>query len=87
MRSTGWFLRDLPSAELSTQFVAYEGWAIPLPRYEGTTYPDGGVRASASDLSRFFLALLNHGEHDGARILPAREADEMAVVLLSNTSG
>jgi CubicO group peptidase (beta-lactamase class C family) len=77
MRSTGWFLRDLPVAELSTQFVAREGWAIPLPRYEGTTYPDGGLRTSVSDLSRFFLALLNHGEHDGVRILPAREADEM----------
>lgn len=74
MRSTGWFLRDLPIAELSTQFVAHEGWAIPLPRYEGTTYPGGGVRTSVSDLARFFLALLNHGEHDGVRILPARAA-------------
>lgn len=77
MRSTGWFLRDLPIAELSTQFMAHDGWAIPLPRYGGTTYPDGGVRTSVSDLSRFFIALLNHGEHDGVRILPAREAGEM----------
>jgi CubicO group peptidase (beta-lactamase class C family) len=77
MRSTGWFLRDLPAAELSTQFVAHEGWAVPLPRYEGVTYPDGGVRTSVHDLSRFFLALLGHGEYDGARILPARAADEM----------
>ena len=77
MRSTGWFLRDLPTAELSMQFVAVDGWAIPLPRYGGTTYPDGGLRTSVSDLSRFFLALLDHGEHDGVRILPAREADEM----------
>lgn len=77
MRSTGWFLRDLPVAELSTQFVAGDGWAIPLPRYEGTTYPDGGLRTSVSDLSRFFLAVLHHGEYDGVRILSAREADEM----------
>lgn len=77
MRSTGWFLRDLPTAELSTQFIARDGWAIPLPRYGGTTYPDGGVRTTVSDLTRFFQALLNHGEHDGVRILPAAQADEM----------
>ncbi len=86
MRSTGWFLRDLPIAELSTQFMASEGWAIPLPRYGGTTYPDGGVRTSVSDLSRFFLALLNHGEHDGVRILPAREADEMTRLQFADPS-
>lgn len=77
MQSTGWFLRDLPLRDLSTQFVATDGWAIPLPRYGGTTYPDGGVRSSVRDASRFFLALLNHGEYDGVRILAAREADEM----------
>jgi CubicO group peptidase (beta-lactamase class C family) len=77
MLSTGWFLRDLPTAELSTQFIAHQGWAAPLPRYEGITYPDGGVRTSVHDLSRFFLALLRHGEYDSVRILPARAADEM----------
>jgi CubicO group peptidase (beta-lactamase class C family) len=77
MRSTGWFLRDLPTAELSTQFVEQEGWAIPVPLYGLTTYPDGGVRSTVSDLSRFFQALLNHGEHAGVRILPAAQADEM----------
>ncbi|MDP1859555.1 MAG: serine hydrolase domain-containing protein [Gemmatimonadaceae bacterium] len=77
MRATGWFLRDLPTAELSTQFVERDGWAIPLPRYGGTTYPDGGVRSTVSDLSRFFQALLNHGEYAGVRILPAAQADDM----------
>lgn len=77
MRSTGWFLRDLPTNELSTQFVELEGWAFPLPRYGLTTYPDGGVRTTVSDLSRFFQALLNHGEHEGVRILPAAQANAM----------
>lgn len=77
MRSTGWFLRDLPTAGLSTQFVEQEGWAIPVPHYGLTTYPDGGVRSTVSDLSRLFQALLNHGEHAGVRILPAAQADEM----------
>jgi CubicO group peptidase (beta-lactamase class C family) len=77
MRSTGWFLSDLPTADLSTQFVEHEGWAIPLPPYGLTTYPDGGVRTTVSDLGRFFQALLHHGEYDGVRILPAAQADEM----------
>jgi CubicO group peptidase (beta-lactamase class C family) len=77
MRSTSWLLRDLRDAELSTQFVAVDGFAIPLGRYGLTNYPDGGVRTTVADLSRFFLALLNHGEHDGVRILPAHAADEM----------
>lgn len=77
MRSSGWFLRDLPAEELSTQFVEREGWAIPVPRYGLATYPDGGVRTSVSDLARFFQALLHHGEHAGVRILPAAQADEM----------
>jgi CubicO group peptidase (beta-lactamase class C family) len=77
MRSTGWFLRDFPTEALSTQFVEQGGWAIPLPPYGLPTYPDGGVRTTVRDLSRFFQALLNHGEHAGERILPAAQADEM----------
>lgn len=77
MRSSGWSLRELSTADLSAQFVTQDGVAIPIQRYESTNYPDGGLRTSVGDLSRFFLALLNHGAHDGTRILPAREADEM----------
>lgn len=77
MSSTGWFLRDLPTEQLSTHFVEQEGFAVPIPRYGLTTYPDGGVRTTVSDLSRFFQALLNHGEYAGERILPAAQADEM----------
>lgn len=77
MRSTGWFLRDLPIEALSTQFVEQEGWAIPVPHYGLSTYPDGGVRTTVTDLSRFFQALLNHGEHAGERILPTAQAREM----------
>jgi CubicO group peptidase (beta-lactamase class C family) len=77
MSSSGWFLRDFKTGSLSTLFVGQMGLPIPIPQYGGTTYPDGGVRASVNDLSRFLRALLNRGVLDGARMLPEREAEEM----------
>lgn len=77
MSASGWFLRDFRPGALSTLFVGQGGLSIPIPQYGGTTYPDGGVRASANDLSRLFRARLNRGALEGVRILPEREADEM----------
>ena len=77
MTRTGWFLSEVDVANHSTLFVSQSGFSIPIPHYGGTTYPDGGVRTSVADLSRFFIALLNGGEHEGARILDARMAAEM----------
>ena len=77
MTGTGWFLSEVDRANLSTLFVSQNGHTIPLPPYSGTTYPDGGIRTSVAELSRFFIALLNRGEYDGVRILDTRWADEM----------
>ncbi len=77
MTRTGWFLSEVDLANHSTLFVSQNGFSIPIPLYGGTTYPDGGVRTSVADLSRFFLALLNGGEYQGTRILDARLAAEM----------
>lgn len=77
MSASGWFLRDFRPGALSTLFVGQGGLSIPIPQHGGTTYPDGGLRASVNDLSRLFRALLNRGALEGVRILPEREADEM----------
>lgn len=77
MSSSGWFLRDLPTDALSTLFIGQMGLAVPISHYGGTTYPDGGLRSSANDLTRLLRALLGRGALEGARILPEREADEM----------
>ena len=78
LRATGWVVggtvrQDVPV----TRFVAQGGLSLPILPYSPTTYPDGGLYTSVTDLSRVFLALLNRGAHDGRRILPEREADEM----------
>ena len=77
MDSTGWFLSEIDRARHSKLYVAQNSLTIPIPLYEGTTYPDGGVRTSVSDLSRFFIALLNDGVYEGTRILESRRVEEM----------
>lgn len=76
MSNSGWFLSEIPPAKHARLYVA-QGVRIPIPLYEGTTYPDGGVRTSVSDLARFFVALLNDGKYGGARILDKKSVDEM----------
>jgi CubicO group peptidase (beta-lactamase class C family) len=77
MAHSGWLLSEVPSGAHSTLYVAQDGFNIPMPPYGLTTYPDGGVRTSVADLSRFFIALLSEGQHDGARILKTASAAEM----------
>jgi len=77
MSATAWSPRVLPARSASNLFVSHSSHSIPIPSYDITTYPDGGLWVSASDLSRLFRALLNHGALDSARIVPTSAADEM----------
>ncbi len=77
MENTGWFLSEISLANHSKLYAAQGGFSVPIELYGGTTYPDGGVRTSVADLSKFFIALLNGGEYEGARILEKRSVDEM----------
>jgi len=76
MKTTGWFLSEIPLESHSQLYVA-QGPTIPIQLYGVTTYPDGGIRTSVNDLSKFFVALLNEGEFGGARILEKQYAAEM----------
>ncbi len=58
MRHTGWSRAELPDATHSRPYVAQYGLAIPVPHYQTTTYPDGGLRSSVADLSRLLAALV-----------------------------
>lgn len=76
MTRSHWFLSQRPATERSTLYVSQGGFGIPMPEYGLATYPDGGLRSSVADLSRFFIAVLGDGSHDGARILsPASVAE------------
>jgi CubicO group peptidase (beta-lactamase class C family) len=77
MRNSGWFMREIDRANHTTHFVSQSGTAVPIPTYGHTTYPEGGLHTSVADLSKFFIAMLNDGLYDGARILGAASAAEM----------
>jgi CubicO group peptidase (beta-lactamase class C family) len=77
MADTGWFLSEVDLAKHSTLFASQDGFPIPIQHYGLTTYPDGGVRTSVADLSKFFVTLLNGGESRGVRILDPGLAAEM----------
>ena len=77
MDRSGWLLSEIAPGAHSTLYVGQEGFSIPIQLYGITTYPDGGVRTSVSDLSRFFIALLDGGQYEGARILDASSTAEM----------
>lgn len=77
MNNTAWFLSDITLAKHSKLYIAQGGITVPIQLYGLPTYPDGGVRTSVADLSKLFIAMLNDGEFDGARILDKRMVDEM----------
>ena len=76
MGNTGWFLSDTDLANHSNLYIA-QGLPVPIQLYGLTTYPDGGLRTSVADLSRFFVALLNEGDYQGTRVLDKTSAAEM----------
>ena len=81
MSQTGWFLSEIDRSRHAKLYDWPEGSkgtspaAIPL--YGFSTYPDGGLRTSVTELSRFFAMLLAGGELDGVRILERSSVDEM----------
>jgi len=77
MDDTGWFLSEIKLANHSTLYEKQGAITKPIQLYGLTTYPDGGVRTSVTDLSKFFICLLNDGEYDGTRILEKKSVDEM----------
>lgn len=77
MNSTGWSLSEINPAN-HTKLYEKKGDALKsIPLYTFPTYPEGGIRTSVSDLSKYFIALLNEGEYKGARILTKESVREM----------
>jgi CubicO group peptidase (beta-lactamase class C family) len=69
-------MSEVDMAKHSNLYIA-QGLAVPIQLYGLTTYPDGGLRTSVEDLSRFFIALLDDGVGEGVRILDKQSVDEM----------
>ena len=77
MLHTGWSLAEINKNDHTKLYTKTENSIEVIQLYEITTYPDGGVRTSINDLSKFFISLLNDGKYKGARILKKKIVAEM----------
>ncbi|WP_202843096.1 serine hydrolase domain-containing protein [Luteimonas saliphila] len=77
MIRTRWFMADAPMDDHATLYVSQDGMQLPIQPYGLVTWPDGGVRTSVDDLSKFFIALLQGGEYAGTRVLSPESVREM----------
>lgn len=77
MKNTGWSLAEVTLSKHSKLYNKQGDSIQFIPLYTLPTYPDGGVRTSVADLSKFFIALLNDGEYKGVRILKKESVQEM----------
>jgi CubicO group peptidase (beta-lactamase class C family) len=77
MQNTGWALNEIDITKHSNLYEKKGDSIVQIPLYEMTTYPDGGVRTSVDELSKFFISLLNEGKYKKTRILKTETVKEM----------
>ncbi len=84
MTQTAWRLADLPAGGLA---MPYSAARVPYGHYTFPDYPDGGLRTSVDDLSRFLRAVIGGGMLEGRRILRPESVAEMLRVQYPAVSG
>jgi len=77
MRSTGWMLTEVDTENHSGLYEWREDGHVEVEWYGLATWPDGGMRTSVRDLSRFLAAMINNGEFEGTRILSEHSLEAM----------
>jgi len=77
MDNTGWFFSEIDLNNHAKLYKKQGDSTVIIPLYVWTTYPDGGIHTTVSDLSKFFIALLNDGSYKTTRILKKETIDEM----------
>ncbi len=77
MQNSGWALSEIDLTKHSKLYEKKGDSIVQIQLYEMTTYPDGGVRTSVNELSRFFISLLNDGKYKKTRILKMESVKEM----------
>lgn len=77
MSNSGWFLPEI-NIKNHTKLYNKEGKDVKnIALYEGINYPDGGIRTSVNELSRFFVALLNEGTYQKTQLLTKKSTKNM----------
>ena len=79
MNNSCWFLSEMDRAKHSRLYESKKNNTLldNIDLYGLTTYPDGGVRTTVADLSRYLLCIMNKGLYKGTRILKEETVSEM----------
>lgn len=80
MSNTSWRYDDLDPANVATPYAVDDaGAVIALPNYELATWPDGGLRTSAADMTLFLATIMNAGKfgQSGVPILQESSVTQM----------
>jgi CubicO group peptidase (beta-lactamase class C family) len=79
MTQTTTTIRDLPpGGDVATPHDPRPDGPLPVPwRNMDNTLAGGGINSTARDMARWLRFQLNHGSHDGARLVSAGWIDEM----------
>jgi CubicO group peptidase (beta-lactamase class C family) len=77
MQNSSWALNDIDITKHTKLYEKKGDSIVPIQLYEMTTYPDGGIRTSVDELSRFFISLLNEGKYKKTKILKPESVKEM----------
>ena len=79
MNNTCWFISDMARSKHTRLYESKKNNTIleNIELYGLTTYPDGGVRTTVTDLSHYLLCIMNKGLYKGTRILKEATVAEM----------
>lgn len=83
MTKTEWRLANIPVNEIAIPYAPEI--TAPNPHYTFPDYPNGGLRTSALDLSKFLRAVILNGTLNGTQILTASSMAEMKTVQFGST--
>jgi CubicO group peptidase (beta-lactamase class C family) len=83
MNHSGWFLHEIDTSRHITPYEFKEGQNKALNLYSFPNYPDGLLRTSVSELSRFLMAIINGGSYEDARILKKTTLKKMLKLQLN----
>ncbi|MBL7710003.1 MAG: serine hydrolase [Chitinophagaceae bacterium] len=77
MVHSGWSVDEIDIHQHTKLYDKKGDSIVQIQLYQGTTYPDGGVRTSVQELSAFFISLLNEGSYRNTRMLKKETVKEM----------
>ncbi len=86
MKNSGWALNEVDIDKHAKLYEKRGDSIMQIQLYEVANYPDGGVRTSVKELSKFFISLLNEGQYKKIRILKKETVEEMLRFQYTETS-